>query len=198
MIKPTYNFRETIWKQRSFSLSNTPKKNLFVFPYSYPHISVQFVSKQDMSLSVYVHSSPSSLTLNLSRADNLSFKSTCILLDWSNPSAFNRTQQQLFSNCLKPWRSKFDEPLSFSQRIKICEECMYLLRLRFQKYSNWNEEKFREPCQAYSHCWSRYFELKQIDTFNKAVQPSPQQINSLEPARQLDSSGIILMEIAHY
>lgn len=115
------------------------EKKSFVFLYSYPHISVQFVSKQDMSLSVYVHSSPSSLTLNLSRADNLSFKSTCILLDWSNPSAFNRTQQQLVSNCLKPWRSKFDEPLSFSQRIKICEECMHLLGLRFQKYSNWNE-----------------------------------------------------------
>lgn len=153
-----------------------------------------------MSLSVYVHSSPSSLTLNLSRADNLSFKSTRILLDWSNPSAFNRTQQQLVSNCLKPWRSKFDEPLSFSQRIKICEDYMYLFRLRFQKYSHWSEEILfmREPCLAYSHCWSRYFQLKQTDTFNKAVQPSSQQINLLEFARQLDSSEITLMEMIHY
>lgn len=50
----------------------------------------------------------------------------------------------------------------------------------------------------HSYCWNRYFQLKQIDTFNKAVQASSQQINLREFARQLDPPEIILMEIAHY
>ena len=51
--------------QRSFSYNDKPNLNLPVFLDPHPYISIQFVSKQDMSLSVCAHSSSSSLTLKL-------------------------------------------------------------------------------------------------------------------------------------